>query len=230
MLKRINVLGTKNICRFALTRGVKKFIYVSSIAVNSGNIETPLTEDLPYKPTNRYGVSKMEAEKNAIQFRGQGLPMVILRPCMVYGEREPHLIPLLINLMRSRLIFIPYFADAYLHLVSVRNVAACFVRCMEDDRALGHVFNVADKEIFTLHELFEIISESLGIKEPPTLPKFLTNVLMLMPIIGKRIKFLSKDRLYDIIRLKDCIDFAPPYSAKSELFNTFKLPRQLSLT
>lgn len=216
-LERVNVLGTKNICRFALERGVKKFLYTSSVAVNSGNTEIPLREDLPYKPTNKYGVSKMEAEKAAIRFRDKGLPMVILRPCMVYGQGEPHQMPLLVKLARSRLFLIPYFAaDVRLHLVSARNVAACFVRCMEDPRAKGEVFNIADKEVLTVRQLFEIASKALGVNRPFILQRPLTNAVMLIPVIGGYVKFLSKDRVYGIERLKKVLDFTPPYRTASE--------------
>ncbi len=216
-LERVNVLGTKNICRFALERGVKKFLYTSSVAVNSGNTEIPLREDLPYKPTNKYGVSKMEAEKIAVGFRDKGLPMVILRPCMVYGEGEPHQMPFLAKLARSRLFVIPYFAaDVRLHLVSARNVAACFVSCMEDSRAEGEVFNIADEEVLTLRQLFEIAAGELGVNRSFILPRMLTGTLMSMPVIGQYIRFLSKDRVYDIGRLKAVIGFTPPYKAASE--------------
>jgi len=216
-LERINVIGTENICRFALERGVKKFLYTSSVAVNSGNTEIPLREDLPYKPTNKYGVSKMEAEKIAVGFREKGLPMLILRPCMVYGEGEPHQMPLLAKIARFRLFIIPYFAaDVRLHLVSVRNVAACFVRCMEDPRAEGEIFNIADEEVLTVRQLFEIASKALGVNRPLILPRSLTRAVMFMPVIGKYVKFLSKDRVYDIGRLKAVLDFTPPYRAASE--------------
>lgn len=229
-LQLANVLGTENICRFALERGVKKFIYTSSVSVNSGNAEIPLKEDLPYKPTNKYGVSKMEAEKIAVEFREKGLAMVILRPCMVYGEGEPHLMPLLVKLARFRLLFIPHFAaDVRLHLVSARNVAACFVRCMEDPRGPGHIFNIADEEILTVRQLFEIVSGALGIGRTFILPRPLAKIMMLMPIIGKRLGFLSKERVYGIERLKTVLGFTPPYRAEPELSRAVKSFARLPL-
>jgi len=217
MLHRVNVNGTENICRFAVERRMKKLIYVSSVSVNSGNTETALTEDLPYKPTNIYGESKLEAEKAAIRFRDAGLPMVIVRPCMVYGEGEPHMMALLTKLMRWRLLALPDSGTARWHLVSVRNVASCLLRCMEDDRALGQIFNIADKEILTVREVFEIFSKSLGVPLPVRLPRFLTAILKVIPVVGRRVKFLCKDRVYSIKRLEDVIGFIPPYDAVSEL-------------
>lgn len=220
MLQAVNTRGTRNLCQLAYSKGTSKFIYVSSVAVNSGNTQIPLNEDLPYSATNTYGVSKIEAEKTAIEFSKRGLPMAIIRPCMVYGEGEPHVMPFLAKLLRLRLLFLPSLPNARWHLVSVRNVAACLVCCMEDDRALGRIFNIADREVLTVREVFETIAKGFGISSLPVLPYFLTKILMFLPYTGKRIKFLCKDRVYSIDRLRNILNFVPPYPAISELLNT----------
>ena len=226
LLQRVNIVGTENICKWAFERGIKKFVYTSSVAVNSGNTEIPLREDLPYKATNRYGISKLEGEKIAIGFRNSGLPMVIVRPCMVYGEGEPHMMALLARLIKLRLFFIPDYGKAKWHLVSVRNVAACLVHCMEDDRALGETFNIADKEVFTTREVIGILSRNLAAPGPFLLPHFLTRLLRLAPFIGKRIKFLCKDRVYSIERLESILGFTPSYQAVPELARAAAFFRQ----
>lgn len=216
-LSQVNILGTENVCRWAFERKIKRFIYVSSVAVNSGNTEVPLTENRPYKATSLYGLSKLEAEKIAVGFRERGLSMVIVRPCMVYGEGEPHMVPFLARIIRSRLLFLPNRGKTKLHLVSVRNVAACLVHCMEDARASGEVFNVADNEVLTVGEIFEIFAKSLGCPNPFLLSYPLTKFFILMPFFGKRIKFLCKDRVYSIERIKSILNFSPPYHVSDEL-------------
>lgn len=216
-LEKVNIGGTENICRWAAVRRVRKFIYVSSVAVNSGNIEVPLTEDAPYNAATPYGYSKIEAEKIAIRFRNAGLPMVIIRPCMVYGEGEPHIMRFLALLVRLRLFFAPNCGKAKWHLVSVRNVAACLVRCMEDDRALGGIFNIADGDILTTREVIRIMAENLAAPEPFVFSPFFTRLFTLLPVVGKRVGFLCKDRVYSIERLKSVLNFYPPYQAVREL-------------
>ncbi|MDD4981428.1 MAG: NAD-dependent epimerase/dehydratase family protein [Candidatus Omnitrophica bacterium] len=217
VLEDVNVRGTENICQWALERRIKKFIYVSSVAVNSGNTQIPLTEDMPYKATNRYGFSKLEAERIALRFRDVGLPMVILRPCMVYGQGEPHMMEFLVRLIKLRLLFLPNRGKTKLHLVSVRNVAACLLCCMKDGRALGKTFNIADNEVYTVSEIFKIFSKSIGCPNPILLPYSITKIIGLIPVIGKRIKFLCKDRVYSIERLRNELNFTPPYQADLEL-------------
>lgn len=217
VLGNVNIRGTENVCRWVLKQKVCKLIYLSSVAVNSGNTQIPLTEDMPYKATNRYGFSKLEAEKIALGFKNAGLPMVIVRPCMVYGQGEPHMMALLLRLIRLRLLLLPNRGKTRLHLVSVRNVCACLVSCMEDERALGKTFNIADNEIYTVSEIFNIFSKGLGSPSPILLPYFITKMLAITPFIGKRIKFLCKDRVYSIERLRSELNFIPPYRADLEL-------------
>ncbi|MBN2830890.1 MAG: NAD-dependent epimerase/dehydratase family protein [Candidatus Omnitrophica bacterium] len=221
-LEDVNIRGTENVCNWAFEHKIKKFIYLSSIAVNSGNPEAPLREDMPYKATNKYGISKLEAEKVAVGFRDRGLPMVIVRPCMVYGEGEPHMLPLLARLIKLRLLILPNQGKPKLHLVSVRNVAACLVHCMEDVRALGGTFHIADNEVLTVGEIFNIFAKSLGVSKPLHLSYSATKFFTLIPFIGKRIKFLCKDRVYSIERLKTGLDFIPPYPVYSELAASVK--------
>jgi UDP-glucose 4-epimerase len=214
-LRRANLEGTKNICRLAFERKAAKFIYLSSVAVNSGNPEVPLVEKLPYKPTNNYGISKMEAEIVVREYLKNGLPAVILRPCMVYGEGEPHLTRFLSGLLRLRLP-LPYLPDKRWHLLSVSNLAACLVRCMEDPRALRGIFNVADDEILTVRDILGVFAGSWGAGVPLRL-KIPAGFLSSVPFAGRWLSFFCKDRVYSISRLKETLDFIPPYQVIPEL-------------
>jgi len=143
--------------------------------------------------------------------------MVIVRPCMVYGKGEPHMMKLLTRIIKSRLLFLPDCGKARWHLASVRNVSACLIHCLEDDRALGGTFNIADKEVLTVREVMGILSKHLGAPQPLLLPHSLTKILSLMPFIGKRIKFLCRDHVYSIEHLENLLGFTPPYRAEDEL-------------
>ncbi|MDD5665656.1 MAG: NAD-dependent epimerase/dehydratase family protein [Candidatus Omnitrophota bacterium] len=222
ILGNVNIRGTENICKWALECRVKKLVYLSSVAVNSGNTQIPLTEDMPYKATNRYGFSKLEAEKIALRYRDIGLPMAILRPCMVYGPGEPHMLPLLARLMKWRLLLLPNRGETKLHLVSVRNVSACLVHFMENDRAIGGVFHIADNEVLDVGEIFGIFSKAMDAGMPLLLSYPLTRLFTLIPVLGRRVQFLCKDRVYSLKHLKDILNFNPPYSAFLELAESVK--------
>ena len=66
------------------------FIYVSTVGVH-GTIpmEIPANELTPYAPDGYYHSSKMLAEKELINMNSRtGLPVVILRPTIMYGKHD----------------------------------------------------------------------------------------------------------------------------------------------
>ena len=213
LLYKANVKGTENACAFALDVKVKRMVYLSSVAVVSGNPSSVLTEDMPFAVTNLYGESKAEAEKKALVFRDRGLPLVILRPPMIYGPDEPHMLKLLLTLLKYRLL--PLFAEgkSKLHLGYVENVIEAMLFSLSKEDFLQGAFFAADKEVLTVKEVFEIFSEAIGGKPPFCAGPFLEKILLQVPYVGKRLKFFAKDREYSMEKMAS-VGFIPPYSAR----------------
>ena len=215
-LFKVNVLGTENICKLALRLGAGKLIYISSVAVVSGNPQVPLTENLPYRATNLYGESKIEAEKIAVAYRKAGLSIAIIRPCMVYGEEEPHMMRQILKSIKRRLFPIINGGKNKFHLVYIQNVVDLMIFCLSNDKAFEESLFIADNEVLTVKEVFTIFSQVIGAKPPLVIPKKLTAILCLIPIWGRKIKFFTKDRAYSVERIKS-LGFVPAYPAKESL-------------
>ncbi len=211
-LYKVNVLGTKNICELALRLNIKKMVYLSSVAVVSGNRNLPLVEDLPYKATNLYGVSKIEAEKVVLDYRKKGLKTIILRPCMVYGESEPHMLGLILFLLKHRLFPLIDEGKYKLHLLYVKNLVEAMIFSLSKEEFTQSTFFVADKEVLTLKEIADIFVKTIKAKPPFRIPSYLKPVLLNLPFLGKRLKFFLKDRIYSIKKLLS-LGFKHLYSA-----------------
>ena len=218
-LHLVNVLGTENICRFALEKKVKKVIYASSVSVVSGNKENPLTEDLPYSSTNIYGASKIQAEKKAIEYREKGLKVSILRPCMVYGRGEPHLLGKMLFFVKLRLFPILNGGTNHLHLVYVKNVVDVMLNAMNNDKLFEKTVFIADKEALTVKEVMNVMAKAIKAPPPFKINKkfvpFITNI----PFVGKKISFFLKDRIYNIDRLK-ASGFQFRYEVRESLYDS----------
>jgi nucleoside-diphosphate-sugar epimerase len=212
----VNVRGTANICDWAIKRNVAIFVHLSSVAVNSGNMGNPLTEDMPYSAVNCYGRSKIGAELVVKEFQAAGLPAVIVRPCAAYGPDEPHLLPRLLKCLKARLWCVPALSTAWFHWVSVRNVAACLIRCMEDSKALGGTFNIADEETVSFQDIKRMHRVYLGVSLIP-LPPAIAQMLMALPVIRTKVGPFVDGRVYSIKNLNDRLGFTPPYRAVSEI-------------
>ncbi|MCF7870063.1 MAG: NAD-dependent epimerase/dehydratase family protein [Candidatus Omnitrophica bacterium] len=215
-LNKTNIFGTENICKLGVELGIERFIYLSSVAVVSGNKELPLTEELPHSATNAYGQSKLEAEKKVLVYRRKGLPVIILRPPMVYGEDEPHAFPFLIKLLRWRMVPLLEGGKYKLHLAYVENVVEAIIFALESDGMFEGSFIVADEEVLSVEQVFKKMAEGIGAKPPLSISSFLTYLFCRIPFLGKRFSFFLKDRVYSTEKIKS-LGFRPPYRAKDVL-------------
>lgn len=82
-----NVEGTRNLLGAASQTGVRRFVYISTIAVvGKPPRDALITEETPCRPQDAYQESKLEAERLALSWwREYGLPVIILRPGAIYG-------------------------------------------------------------------------------------------------------------------------------------------------
>lgn len=93
---RINVDGTRNLIDAAEAAGVARLVYTSTPSVVSydDDIENG-PQDLPYAHRYKawYPASKAEAERMVLQSNSRHLATVSLRPHLIFGPRDPHLLP-----------------------------------------------------------------------------------------------------------------------------------------
>lgn len=102
---RVNVLGTQNILEAARRAGVSRFVHTSSPSVTfHGTDEDGVTEDECSYPDTflfHYPATKAEAEAWVLQQNGPELATTALRPHLIYGPGDPHLIPRLLARQRA---------------------------------------------------------------------------------------------------------------------------------
>ncbi len=77
-----------------------RLIHISTDYVFDGNSATPLKEDDATDPINVYGASKLEGERQAIQYHPDGT--LIIRTAWVYSEFGNNFVRTMIRLMKER--------------------------------------------------------------------------------------------------------------------------------
>lgn len=100
----INTLGTHNVIEGCQQAGVERLIYTSSPSVVfDGRDHIDAQETLPYPQEwmCHYPHSKALAEQAVLQANTDSLRTVSLRPHLIWGPRDNHLIPRLIEKARS---------------------------------------------------------------------------------------------------------------------------------
>lgn len=162
----VNAEGTRSLVRAAATAGVRRMVFVSSLAARgpdrrgarpgSGERSTLRPADSgeasrvpadggaggPDAPVSAYGRSKLAAER-ALRERAGELEITVLRPGGVYGPRDTDLLPFFRLASRGRL-FLPA-AENLLQPVYAGDVARAAVRAVESDAGFGP-FPVLERE------------------------------------------------------------------------------------
>ena len=89
LLKKVNIEGTANVMNIALTSGIKKAGFVSSIAALGRNsISGLVDEECHFKATkidSNYALSKYFSEQEVWRASGEGLDVVIINPSVILG-------------------------------------------------------------------------------------------------------------------------------------------------
>ena len=97
---RANVVGTENVLAACDSEGARKLVYTSSSSVVfNGRDEEDIDESVPYpvRYLTHYPRTKALAERLVIAANGPRLATVSLRPHLIWGPGDNHLVPRLIQ-------------------------------------------------------------------------------------------------------------------------------------
>lgn len=100
----INVLGTRNVIQGCRTRRVPRLVYTSSPSVTfDGTAQENVDESVGYarRWLCYYAQTKAQGEQEALAANGPDLATCALRPHLIWGPGDQHLIPRLIARARS---------------------------------------------------------------------------------------------------------------------------------
>jgi nucleoside-diphosphate-sugar epimerase len=95
-----NVRGTEHVLAACKAAGVPRLVYTSTPSVVfAASSETALTEADAHYPASwgsPYAETKAQAEQAVLAAHGDGLVTTALRPRLIYGPGEPHMLPRLL--------------------------------------------------------------------------------------------------------------------------------------
>ncbi|MCS4164303.1 NAD-dependent epimerase/dehydratase family protein [Sphingobacterium sp. BIGb0116] len=172
----VNMQGTRNTIEAAAAAGVKKIIYVSSIAALDYT-HTPTRESNGYNPDRRdaYYNSKNDGEKLAFQLaRELGIELVSVMPGAMIGSEAA--LPLNVSYDVLRLILtrqIPVDTGISLNWVDVKDVAeGCYLAALHGKP--GERYILANEKCMSISDttrLAQKLYPQLQLKIPAAVPK-----------------------------------------------------------
>ncbi|MDC1167017.1 NAD-dependent epimerase/dehydratase family protein [Candidatus Pelagibacter sp.] len=162
----VNVGGTFNVLEACVKHNVKKLIYSSSASVYGDAIETPMTEDHPFKNKNFYGATKIAGEAMCTAYNDRyGLEIVGLRYMNVYGPGQDQqaaysgVVPVVLNKIdRNEAPTINGDGSQAYDFIYVEDAARSNIDAVKSDVKLGF-YNVGTEVQTTIKELCDLMLE-----------------------------------------------------------------------
>ena len=167
----VTIEGTRNMLDAAGRAGVERFLHVSSISAyghpnGKGLVldETaPLGVDL--HRWSYYSRAKVAAEELAWEHHRKGLvPLTVVKPSWLYGQRDRASMPRLIAAIRAGKGKLVGDGDNKLNLAHAANVAEGCILAATNDKAAGQAYNLASDGEITQSQYLNKIAECLGAK------------------------------------------------------------------
>jgi len=167
LYQRINTQATLELAQAARLAGVSRFIYLSSIKAQIGDVDSAtLSESDEPRPDDAYGRSKLAAEQG---LAGLDLDWIALRPVLVYGPGVKANMAALLKLAQSPLPLPLGSLKALRSLVAVENLAEAMAFALTPACPVRRSFIVADTEPVSVAEMITAMRQGLG-REPGLLP------------------------------------------------------------
>ncbi len=147
--RRVHVEGTRLVVDACVRAGIGRYAHMSALGSRPDAI-------------SEYHQTKWVAEEIV---RGSPLLWTIFRPNIIHGpEGEFMRMMKFFSTSKVRLPVMPYFGSgtALVQPVSVRDVAACFVKCLSMPETIGQVYELCGPERFTWKELYDVCAMAIA--------------------------------------------------------------------
>ena len=162
-----NVVGTDNVVAACVERGIDRLVYTSTPSVvHRGDDLEGVDESAPYAErfTAHYPHTKAIAERRVLEASGRdGLYTLALRPHLIWGPGDPHLLPRTVARARAGKLRLLSGRPKHIDCVFVDDAAAAHVAALD---ALGPDAACAGKPYFITGgepiESGELINRVLG--------------------------------------------------------------------
>ena len=236
-IRAVNVDGTRNVLMAAVKAGINFAVHVSSVVVY-GIVDGTVTEDTPLDGRihdgDLYARSKRQAEVVAREVEKEhGLPVSVVRPCAVYGERDRLTALTVAKFLRLPIVPLLGSGRNTIPVVYSGNVAHALRLVLEAARG-GTTYDVGFDLPLSQRAMLEDLAVGLGkrpifLAMPASLIRGGARVLDRLGAFIPGVKHLSISRVAEFAlgenpyisrRLREELGWDPPYHHKDSLIRT----------
>lgn len=163
----VNVRGAARVLSAAAAADVAKAVHISSVAVYGNDPEQPHDDELlRHDPGvgDDYARSKREAEHEVRRIEHEtSLPITVVRPSAVYGERDRLMTPAVAGLLRLPLVPLFGHGNNTIPVVYAGNVAVA-VRLTLESPGGGDTYDLGMDHPLTQRSLLERQARGMGVR------------------------------------------------------------------
>jgi nucleoside-diphosphate-sugar epimerase len=158
--QRVNVTGTQRLLDAALQAGVRRFVFLSSLAaVGPAIAGRGVTDADPPRPLTAYGRSKLAAERVCLS-QAERIETVILRAPAVYGPWDTDLFHFF-RIAKLGFIPVPTGPARPLQMVHAADLAAALVRAVVTPDARG-VYHIVEPRSYSWETVGRMVGAAVG--------------------------------------------------------------------
>ena len=226
--REVNVEGTANLAKRAAKAGVKKFIYLSSVAVHlnkkrNENNHIDESSEILRQDLSVYAKSKYDAELKLLEMIGSiDMDIIIIRPPMVYGETAIGNFDFLLKLIKYRIPLPIGLLNTKRSFLYIHNLTDFLIYVAEKSNPINDIFLVSDGESILITDFIRQISDQLKVKTlflpvPMVILRFIINYFFKK----KGIQLLESCCL-DISKANLKLGWNPPFQTKEAIRNIYE--------
>lgn len=202
---RGNVEMTRNVMEAAAnTPTIKRVLITSSMAATGyAEFGGDVDESDPLRPIEPYGVSKVEQEKIAEEYKDR-VPSTIVRPPGVYGPRDTEIFAFF-KAINGGISAMMGFKPKEMSLIHVRDLVQGMYLAATNENSIGEAYFLGSLERYDWKQLGDIASKAMNKKTLTIkIPHFIIFIIgfigqFLESVFGMDVA-LNRDRAYRITR------------------------------
>lgn len=166
----VNVGGTAKVLAAARRAGVRSFVHVSSPSVAHAGHALEGAEASPADPQNARGhYSRSKAMAEQLVLGAVDLPVVAIRPHLVWGPGDEQLVGRIVSRARSGRLFVIDGGRALIDTTYIDNAADAIVQALgrtSSPNVQGKAFVISNGEPRPVREIVTAIVRAAGVRSP----------------------------------------------------------------
>jgi len=205
---------------------LKRWVQVSSLGVYPARDHHGTDEQVSPDIEGLDGYTRTKAEAEVVlkqHIERNNLPAVIIRPGFIYGAGDRHVVPRLVERFEAGSMKMIGDGTPLLNNTYVGNLVDAILLALENDAAVGQIYNIRDERLVTRNEFIGAVAEHLDKEMPRRVPVWLAKSIVgpiegIAKLRGKkeaplltraRIKFMTLNLDFSIDKAKRELGYQP---------------------